>query len=57
MENVDTNTAQLDWIPINNHEITEEQRLCNLSGRHAMYPDCNYCPVCGMKLRTMGPIS
>jgi len=21
-------------------------------GRHALYPDCNYCPICGEELRS-----
>lgn len=56
-EDLTMSTDQLDRVPVDNHEITEDQRLCNLSGRHAMYPDCNYCPVCGMKLRSRGLIS
>jgi hypothetical protein len=25
----------------------DSQHQCALSGRHSLYPDCNFCPVCG----------
>ena len=30
---------------------SETQHQCALSGRHSLYPYCNFCPVCGMQLR------